>query len=102
MARYSAAWSIDHSRSNLLGVSCSIVLPFCEWYRADLCGGLSSGARSSGRHHCGRGLVEVEVALAGELPGGDELEPDGDVEVVIEELADVRVRRQAGRVGAVA
>jgi hypothetical protein len=46
------------------------------------------------------GLVEVEVALAGEDPGGDELEPVGEVVVVVEYLADVGVRVEAGGVGA--
>ena len=44
----------------------------------------------------GRGLVEVEVALADEDPGGDELEAVGDVVVVVEELADVGVGCEAG------
>lgn len=48
----------------------------------------------------GCGPVEVEVALAVEDPGGDELEPVGDVLVVVEELANVGVRGQAGGVAA--
>ena len=50
----------------------------------------------------GGGLVEGEVALAVEHPGGDELEPVGDVLVVIQQLADVGVGGEAGGVAAVA
>jgi hypothetical protein len=45
----------------------------------------------------GGGLVEVEVALAGELPHRDAFEAVGEVVgVVVEELADVGVRVEAG------
>ena len=59
----------------------------------------TSPSERSGRDGCG-GLVEVEVALADEHPGGLELEPVGEVVVGVEDLADVRVRVQAGRVAA--
>ena len=49
---------------------------------------------------CGGG-VEVEVALAVEDPGGDELEAVGEVGVVVEDLADVGVGVEAGGVAAV-
>jgi hypothetical protein len=73
--------------------------------RATLGGWLSGGRRivatspagpgQCRRHDGGRRLVEIEVAAAEVDPGRNELEALRDIEVVIDELANVGIRIQA-------